>query len=126
MIAERLRLAGRIIGFSMVGFGGVMLIGEAVGEFRRGGWAAITPPSPADPGLLLVIIGAVALAGCILSWWRERAAGIMLVAVAAALGAHIAVFAGRNHLLVWSMIGVPFLVAGILLLNAWRLSQELA
>jgi hypothetical protein len=49
----------------------------------------------------------------------------MLVAVAAALGAHIAVFAGRNHLLVWSMIGVPFLVAGILFLNSWRLSQEL-
>jgi len=46
--------------------------------------------------------------------------------VAAALGAHIANFAGRNHMLAWSMLGLPYLVAGILLLNSWRLSQELA
>ena len=126
MMAERMRLAGRIIAYGITGFGGAMLIGEAVGEFTQKGWAAITPTSPADPGLLLVIIGAVALAGCILSLWRERAAGIMLVAVAGALGAHIAVFAGRYHLMVWSMLGLPYLVAGILFLNSWRLSQELA
>jgi len=74
----------------------------------------------------LVIIGVVALVGCILSWWRERAAGIVLIAVSAALGAHIGVFAARGHMLAWSMLGLPYLVAGILLLNSWRLSQELA
>ncbi len=125
MKVERMRLAGRIIALVITVFGGIMLIGEAVGEYLRGGWAAIAPPTPADAGLLLVIIGVFALAGCILSWWRGRAAGILLVAVAAALGAHIAVFAGRNHLLVWSMLGLPYLVAGILLLNSWRLSREL-
>jgi hypothetical protein len=126
MMAERLRLAGRIIGFVITVFGGIMLIGEAVGEFTQKGWAVITGATPSDPGVLLVIIGAVALAGCILSFWRVRAAGIMLVAVAGALAAHIAVFAARNHLLVWSMLGLPYLVAGILFLNSWRLSQELA
>lgn len=126
MTAERLRLAGRIIGFGITVFGGIMLIGEAVGEFTQKGWAVITEATPSDPGVLLLIIGAVALAGCILSFWRERAAGIMLVAVAGALAAHIAVFAGRNHLLAWSMLGLPYLVAGILFLNSWRLSQELA
>ena len=126
MMAGRLRLAGRIIGFGITVFGGAMLIGEAVGEFTQKGWAVITEATPADPGVLLVIIGAVALAGCILSFWRERASGIMLVAVAGALGAHIAVFAARNHLLAWSMLGLPYLVAGILFLNSWRLSQELA
>jgi len=126
MKAERMRLAGRIIAYSITGFGGAMLIGEAVGEFTQKGWAVITEATPTDPGVLLIIIGAVALAGCILSLWRERVAGILLVAVAAALGAHIGVFAGRNHMLVWSMLGLPYLVAGILFLNSWRLSQELA
>ena len=125
-MAGRLRLAGQIIGFVITVFGGIMLIGEAVGEFTQRGWAVITEATPSDPGVLLVIIGAVALAGCILSFWRERAAGIMLVAVAGALAAHIAVFAGRNHLLAWSMLGLPYLVAGVLFLNSWRLSQELA
>jgi len=126
MMAGRLRLAGQIIGFVITVFGGAMLIGEAVGEFTQRGWAVITEATPSDPGVLLVIIGAVALAGCILSFWRERAAGIMLVAVAGALAAHIAVFAGRNHLLAWSMLGLPYLIAGVLFLNSWRLSQELA
>jgi len=126
MKVELMRLAGRIIALIITVFGGVMLIGEAVGDYLEGGWAAIAPPTPADAGLLLVIIGVVALVGCILSWWRERAAGIVLIAVSAALGAHIGVFAARGHMLAWSMLGLPYLVAGVLLLNSWRLSQELA
>jgi hypothetical protein len=118
MMAGRLRLAGRIIAYGITGFGGVMLIGGAIQEGLEA--------STADGGVQLGIIGAVALAGCILSFWRERAGGIMLVAVAGALAAHIAVFAGRNHLLAWSMLGLPYLIAGVLFLNSWRLSQELA
>ncbi|MBE9512513.1 MAG: hypothetical protein IMY77_00400 [Chloroflexi bacterium] len=124
-LVKRMRLAARIIGFGMVGFGGTMLVGEAVSEYLREGWAVITEVTPTDPGVLLVVIGAVALAGCILSRWRERLAGILLVSVAAALGAHIATYAGRNHALVWAMVGLPFLVSGLLFLNAWRLSKEL-
>ena len=126
MKVKRMRLAGRIIAYGITGFGGIMLIGEAVGEFTQKGWAVITEATPTDPGVLLIIIGAFALAGCILSWWRERPGGILLIAVSAALGAHIAVFAGRNHMLAWSMLGLPYLVAGVLFLNSWRLSQELA
>lgn len=105
-------------------FGGTMLIGEAVGEILQEGWAVITEATPTDPGVLLGIIGAVALAGCILSWWREQIAGILLVLTAAALGAHIGVFAERNHLMAWAMVGLPYLIAGVLLLNSWRLSRE--
>ncbi|MCD6453654.1 MAG: hypothetical protein J7K77_05165 [Dehalococcoidales bacterium] len=126
MKVNRIRLAARIIGFGITGFGGTMLIGEAVGEFQRGGWAVITEASPTDPGVLLVVIGGVALAGCIVSWWREQLAGILLVSVAAAIGAHIGAFAGSHHLLVWTMVGLPYLVAGILFLNCWRLSRQLA
>jgi len=116
-----MRLAARIIGFVIIGFGGTMLIGEAISEYLREGFV-----QPELAGVLLVVIGAVALAGFILSRWRERLAGILLVSVAAALGAHIGVFAARNHMLAWSMLGLPYLVAGVLFLNSWRLSRELA
>ena len=120
-LVKRMRLAARIIGFVIIGFGGTMLIGEAISEYLREGFV-----QPELAGVLLVVIGAVALAGFILSRWRERLAGILLVSVAAALGAHIGVFAARNHMLAWSMLGLPYLVAGILFLNSWRLSRELA
>ncbi|MFC1956976.1 hypothetical protein ACFLVY_01590 [Chloroflexota bacterium] len=71
-----------------------------------------------------MVIGLVALVGLILSWRNERLAAIMLVAVAAALGAHIAVYAGRTHTLAWAMLGLPYLVSGLLFLKAWRISRE--
>ena len=75
-------------------------------------------------GILLAALSAVALAGCILSWWRERLAGILLVLVSIGLGIHIGAFAGRNHFLAWSMVGLPYLVAGGLLLSAWWLERK--
>jgi hypothetical protein len=118
-LVRRLRLGGRGIGFTMVGFGGTALVGGAVSEYLEGGFG-----QPELEGVLLVVIGAVALAGMILTFWRERIGGIILVSVAAALGAHIANFAGSGHAQVWSMVGLPFLVAGVLFLNAWRISRE--
>jgi hypothetical protein len=50
----------------------------------------------------------------------------MLIAVAAAMGAHIAAYAGRNHALAWAIVGLPFLVSGVLFLNAWRISRKVA
>ena len=116
-MAGRLRLAGRVVGFTMIGLGGTMLIGAAVTEFSEG--FAQTEPA----GFILAAIGAVALAGMILSFWRERIGGILLLACSAALGAHIANFAGRNHLLAWATVGLPFLVSGVLFVNAWRISK---
>ena len=117
--AKRMRLAARVIGIGMTVFGGAMLIGEAVSEFLKGGSVPIEPA-----GGLLVVIGAVALAGLILSFRYERLGGILLVACSGGLGAHIAVYAGRNHALAWAMVGLPYLVSGVLFLNAWRLSRE--
>ena len=114
-----LRLAGRGIGFTMVGVGGTALVAGAVGEYLAGGLV-----QPELVGVLLAVIGAAALAGMILTFYRERVGGIILVSVAAALGAHIANFAARGQAQVWSMVGLPFLVAGGLFLNAWRISRE--
>jgi hypothetical protein len=114
-----MRWVARIISLIITVFGAIMLVGETVSELVSGGFTA-----PSLEGSLLVIIGVVALAGCILSWLRDLPAGILLVATSAGLGAHIGFCAGRYHLLVWSMLGLPYLVAGVLMLLAWRLSRH--
>jgi len=112
-----MRWAARIICLAITVFGGIMLIGEAVSELLSQGFVTI----PLEDALL-VLVGIVALAGCVLSWWRDRLSGILLVVTSAGLGAHIGIFAGHNHVMAWAILGLPYLVAGGLLLCAWRLS----
>lgn len=118
-LARRIRLTGRVIGLVAAGFSLVFLVAQAIG-------GAITEDSTGDviAGILLAILIAIALAGCILSWWRERLAAILLVLVAIGLGIHIGIYAGRNHFLAWSMIGLPYLAAGGLLFYAWWLERK--
>ena len=111
-----MRLAARILA---LGVAGLFLISLVAG--------ALFGDEPfAIEGMLLVIIVAVALAGGILSWWQERLAGILLVLAAVGMGIHIGAFAGRNHVFVWLVMGLPYLVAGLLFLNSWRLSRKAA
>ena len=119
-LAKRMRWAARVIGLIAVAFLGTMLIGSAIAEALTTGLESIT-----IEGILLGVLGAVALAGCIVSWWRERLAGILLVATAVGFGIHIGIFAGHNHFLAWLMVGFPYLVAGGLLLTSWWLSKEI-
>jgi hypothetical protein len=118
-IARRMRLTGRVIGLVAAGFFLVFLIGEAIGEALTEGSEAIELA-----GILLAVLIVIALAGSILSWWRERLAGILLVLVSIGLGIHIAICAGRNHFLAWLMVGFPYLVAGGLILYAWWLERK--
>lgn len=122
-LAKRLRWAGRVIGLVAAGFLLAIFIGEAIAEALAGG---LEPINQADmvAGILIGVLGAIALAGCILSWWRERLAAILLVLTAAGFGIHIGIYAGRNHFLAWLMMGLPYLVAGVLLLASWRLSRK--
>ncbi len=115
--ARVMRWVARIIVTLITVFGAIMLIGESISELISG-----RSMTPSTEGVLLGIIGLVALAGCILSWLRDFPAGILLVVTSAALGAHIGFCAGRNHFLAWAMLGLPYLVAGVLILSAWRLS----
>ena len=118
-IAKRVRLTARVIGLLAAGGWLIALIGLAIIDIRDRGWEAIELV-----GTLLYLITAIALAGCILSWWRERLAGILLILAAVGQGVHIGVYAGRNHFLVWLMVGFPYLVAGVLFLISWRLSKK--
>ena len=93
----------------------VMLIGSAIGD----GIGPIT-----IEGATMAVLALLALAGCVASWWRERLAGILLIGTAVGMGIHIGICAGRYHLLVWSAMGLPYLVAGLLLLGSRRLSRQ--
>ncbi|MBA7481246.1 hypothetical protein ES707_16716 [subsurface metagenome] len=118
-LAKRMRWAARIICLIVTVVGATMLIGEAISEFLAQGFITTSVE-----GGLLVMIGLVALAGCVMSWWRDLLASILLVATSVGLGVHIGICAGRNHFLAWSILGLPYLVAGVLLINAWRLSKH--
>ena len=113
-LAKRTRWAARVIGTIAAVFFVGMLIASAISE----GIGPIT----VEIGTL-VLLGMLSLSGCIASWWRDMPAGILLILTAVGLGVHIGCFAGHNHVLAWSIIGLPYLVAGILILNSWRLSR---
>jgi len=121
-LAKRMRWAARIIGLLAAGLILVMLIGSTVAEVLAEGWKPISADTVV--GILIGVLGAIGLAGCIVSWWRERLASILLVLTAIGFGVHIGLFAGRNHFLVWLMMGFPYLVASVLLFNSWLLSRK--
>ena len=120
-LVKLIRWIGRIICLVITVFGGTVLIGEAASEIFSRGFQI-----PSLEGSLLVLIGIVALIGCILSWWKDFVASILLIVTSVGLGIHIGMFAGRNHCLVWLMLGAPYLIAGLLLFIAWRLSMQKA
>ncbi len=122
-LAKRMRWAARVIGLLAAGLCLFMLIGSTVAEVLTGAWKT-TSQADIIQGSLIGVLGAIGLAGCIVSWWRERLASILLVLTAAGFGVHIGLFAGRNHFLVWLMMGLPYLIASVLFFNSWLLSRK--
>ena len=114
-LAKQMRYAARAIALAGAMFFLTMLIGGATTD----GSEPIT-----EEGAVLGVPGVIALAACVVSWWRERLAAILLLGTAVGLTIHISVCAGHNHLLAWSMLGLPYLLAGLLLLASWRLSTR--
>ena len=121
-LAKRMRWAARIIGLLAAATCLTMLIGETVTEVLAEGWKPINADIVA--GILIGVLGVIGLAGCIVSWWRERLASILLVLTAIGFGIHIGICAGHNHFLAWLMVGFPYLIASVLFFVAWQLSQK--
>ncbi len=116
---KRLRLIARIIASATVFFLIVFLVGSAVEELIAEGAGGISVE-----GITLVLIGLVAVAGCIIAFKRERLGGIILMLASLSFGIHIALVAGRNHFLAWLVVGFPYLLAGALFLYVWRLTRK--
>ncbi len=121
-LTQRMTLAARIIGLGAVGFVLTFLIGETSAEFLAKGWEAITAEA-----IIIGVITGVALAGCIVSWGKVRAAGILLIVSAVLCATNIPPVQPLipHDVRVWLIVGLPRLVAGVLFLNAWRLSRRL-
>lgn len=118
-LARRMTWTAQIIGLVAAIFLAIMVIGSAAGEIIDDESASFDAE-----GVTLGIITLVVLAGCILSWWWERLAGTLLVLAAIGLAIHIGICAGRNHVLAWTVLGLPYLIAGLLLLSSWKLSRK--
>jgi hypothetical protein len=109
-----LRWAGRVIA-SIAAFGFLfMLIGSAITE----GVGPIT----VETGTL-GFLGLMAVAGAVFSWWKDAISGIVLFLTSVGLGIHISCYAGYNHVFAWVIIGLPYLIASILMVSSWRLSK---
>ncbi len=110
-----LRWAGRVIASIAAIWFVAMLIGSAITE----GAAPITIESGT-----LVFLGVIAVAGGILSWWKDAISGILLFLTSVGLGIHISCYAGHSHVFTWALIGLPYLVACILMVSSWRVSKK--
>ena len=122
-LAKRMRWAARAIGLLAAVLCLFMLTTATIAEVIAGDWGAISQTDMIQ-GSLIGVLGAIGLAGCIVSWWRERLASILLVLTAVGFGIHIGLCAGHNHFLAWLMVGFPYLIASVLLFNAWHLSRK--
>ena len=121
-LARRMTVAARVIGLGAVGFVLTLLIGETSAEFMAQGWAAVSREV-----IIIGVITVIALVGCIVSWGKLRVAGILLIVSAVLCATNIPPVQPLipYDVRVWLIVGLPRLVAGVLFLNAWRLSREL-
>jgi len=97
-LARPLRWAARAIGLLAVAFTLTMMVASAAAEVLTEGWGASSQAEMIQ-GALIGVLGALGLAGCIVSWWRVRLAGILLVLTAVGFAIHIGVVAGHGHFL---------------------------
>jgi multisubunit Na+/H+ antiporter MnhF subunit len=121
-VTRGMTVAARVIGLGTVGFVLTFLIGETSAEYLAKGWAAVTVEA-----VIVGVITGIALAGCIISWGKQRAAGVMLIVSAFLTATNIPPLQPLipNNVRVWLIVGLPYLVAGTLFLNSWRLSRSL-
>jgi len=121
-VTQGMTWAARVIGLGTVGFVLTFLIGDTSAEYLAKGWAAVTVET-----IIVGVITAIALAGCIVSWGKLRAAGVMLIVSAFLTATNIPPLQPLipHNVRVWLIVGLPYLVAGVLLLNSWRLSRGL-
>ena len=80
-LAKGMRWAARIIGLPVTLFGSMMAIGDGVQSGLSEGFGPILTLQGSLIGLSIV----TGLTGCIISWWRVRLAGILLIVAAIGL-----------------------------------------
>ncbi len=112
-LAKGMRWAARVIGLLTAAFSLMFLIGDTIVRtaMQQGGFIE---------DVLTAMPVVVAVAGCIVSWWRQRLAGTLLVLASFALSSLGSRYYGFRGL----VSGFPYLVAGVLFLLSWWLSRK--
>jgi len=118
---KRMKLAARIIGLLASGGLVIVFIMSGVAEIMDRGWGTISEDMQ---GIILAVLSILALAGCILSWWREQLAGIILIVIAIALGSYGGAIAGRHNIIVGLMLCIPLLISGVLFILSARIPRK--
>jgi hypothetical protein len=111
-IARRLKLAGLMLASTWTGF-----MAYYTGAFT-GGNSPVGGPSAA----LMTVMFAIAIASCIVAWWRPRLAAILSLVVFGVIVVYIPSIGLERMWAVFVSL-VPFLVAGVLWLISWHLSS---
>ena len=105
---------GRFIAFIAAAFVIVMLVSEgALKDISTGDMA----------GILLIVLGVIALAAYVISYWNANYAGILLIAVSLAFVMHSFYYLNTGQIALWLLTGMPQLVAGSLLLIGWGIKK---
>ena len=105
---------GRFIAFIAAAFVIVMLVSEgALKDISTGDMA----------GILLIVLGVIALAAYVISYWNANYAGILLIAVSLAFVMHSFYYLSNGQIALWMLTGMPQLVAGSLLLIGWGIKK---
>jgi len=68
----------------------------------------------------------IALVGCVISWWREQLAGVLLVLTFVGLVIAAIIMYGLTECMEWARAGLPFLISGFLFFVSWWISKELS
>jgi hypothetical protein len=105
---------GRIIAFIAAAFLIVMLLSEG----------SLSGIKTSDiSGILLIVLAVIALASYVLSIWKVKYAGILLIVVSLAFAVHILYYLASGQFAAWAMMGLPHLIAGGLLIFGWRIKK---
>ena len=128
-LLKRLRWSARIIGIIAMAlclFLLVLMIAEIVTEIHEEGFEGIE----LEDFFALLLLAIIPAAGSIVSWWRERVGGSILI-VSYFLSGFVctieSLYLGEGFRLcpsIWWIITLPFLVAGVLFLICSRLSRK--
>lgn len=122
-MAKLLRRTGRALGVSVAGIHLLLLVGQSIHIVTAGEGSIFTLE-----GVVFAVFILLAVAGSVISWWRERIGGILLIssAIISLLRPILyAILAGRDVLVdfsrflegsPWWFSTFPFFIAGALLL----------
>jgi predicted transporter len=75
-------------------------------------------------GILLIVFAVIALAAYVLSIWKVKYAGIVLIAVSLAFAVHVIYYLSSGQFAAWAMMGLPHLIAGGLLIIGRRIKNK--